>query len=312
MSNDHSTFIGIDIAKCKCDFFASSACKGVFPNSLDGIGQFIALCQQLHNPCVICEATGGYEQMLLQALSAHRIRAKLVNPLRVRRFIESEGIKAKTDKIDARLLQRFGQTSRNLIDYVHPPAEVAQLRSLLDLRQGILTALQHIREQAEIPDPIKAPFLQEQQDFFAQKLAEIESKIESHIQENQPLREKAQRLRAVKGVGPVLAATLLGFLPELGKIDNKILSSLVGVAPHPHDSGSTHKRRHVKRGRQQIKKVLYMGAVSSVRYNPILKEFYNRLRNNGKPALVALVAVMRKMLCLFNKIIANPNFVLAS
>jgi transposase len=114
----------------------------------------------------------------------------------------------------------------------------------------------------------------------------------------------------MKGVGPVLAATLLAYVPELGTIDSAQLSALIGVAPHPDDSGNTSKPRHVRGGRAQVRRVLYMAAIAAARYNPILAAFYQRLKARGKPTKVCLVAVMRKMLCVLNRLIENPNFAL--
>jgi transposase len=134
--------------------------------------------------------------------------------------------------------------------------------------------------------------------------------IRQHIDSDPDLRGKSERLQQIKGVGPVLASTLLAYVPELGKIESAQLSALIGVAPHPKDSGKTRAPRHVRGGRSQVRHVLYMAAVCASRTNPILAAFYQRLKANGKPAMVCLVAVMRKLVCLMNRLIQDPNFAL--
>ena len=140
----------------------------------------------------------------------------------------------------------------------------------------------------------------------------VEADIASHIRNTSEMAEKAARLQELKGVGPVLAATLLAHVPELGKVSNKTLACLVGVAPHPKQSGNFKGKASIRGGRANVRHVLYMAAVTASRSNPVLAAFYQRLRTqSGKTAKVALVAVMRKMLCVLNKLIAQPNFSLA-
>jgi transposase len=142
--------------------------------------------------------------------------------------------------------------------------------------------------------------------------AKIEADLTEHFRACEEIKAKSDRLQTVKGVGPVLAATLLAYVPELGKVEDKVLSSLIGVAPHPHDSGDKKGRRCIQGGRGNVRKVLYMAAVSAVRSNQILKKFYQRLRTEGcKQPKVALVAVMRKLLRVLNLLMADPTFSLA-
>jgi transposase len=135
--------------------------------------------------------------------------------------------------------------------------------------------------------------------------------IAQHIDHDPDLRSKSERLQQVVGVGPVLAATLLAYVPELGKVEAAQLSALIGVAPFPKDSGKMHAPRHIRGGRSQVRHVLYMAAVTAARSNPILAAFYQRLLANGKPPKVCLGAVMRKLVCLMNRLVQDPDFVLA-
>jgi transposase len=153
--------------------------------------------------------------------------------------------------------------------------------------------------------------LQRQKTFLQKQLKTVATMIDDHIDHDPDLRAKSERLQQITGVGPVLSATVLAYMPELGQITDAQLSALVGVAPFPKDSGTLHAPRHVRGGRSQVRHVLYMAAVAAARSNPILAAFYQRLLADGKPPKVCLVAVMRKLVCLMNRLIEDPNFVLA-
>ena len=142
------------------------------------------------------------------------------------------------------------------------------------------------------------------------QIERVEKMIEQHIDHDPDLRHKSARLQQITGVGPILASTLLAYVPELGAINSAQLSALIGVAPHPKDSGKTRAPRHLRGGRAQVRHVLYMAALAAARSNPILAGFYQRLLANGKPAKVCLGAVMRKLVCLMNRLIQEPDFIL--
>ncbi|MDR2982114.1 MAG: IS110 family transposase [Puniceicoccales bacterium] len=318
MSVPDSTYIGIDVAKLKFDFFVSREQRGVFSNDPAGIVDFVKFCKTFDAPCVVAEATGGYEKAVLNALFAAGIMCFQINPKKVKAFAQSEGINAKTDPIDAKLLRDFAlskcsnpESCRKLLPYKKPDPAVQKLRSLCEVRTGLKTMQAHVAAQSEIPDAFKKSYLKRQKAFVEKELAKVEKDIAGHIGENESLRLKNERMQTVKGVGVTLSATLLAYAPELGSIENKVLCGLIGVAPYAKDSGAKEGKRRPRRGRQQIKKVLYMAAVSASQHNPILKAFSQRLRDRGKPSMVTLVAVMRKLLCLLNNLIANPDFSLA-
>ena len=146
--------------------------------------------------------------------------------------------------------------------------------------------------------------------FLQKELRETDRLLQDHIDHDDTLRRKAARLRELKGAGPVLAATLLAYAPELGEIDSPQLSALIGVAPFARDSGRSQRPRHVRGGRGVVRHVLYMAAVAATQHNPVLRAFYLRLVAAGKPKLVALIAVMRMMLHVLNRLLADPHFVL--
>lgn len=307
---DTRDYVGLDIAKSQLDYAIDETNEGQLPYGSKGLTELVDKVRRLPRPCVICESTGGYERRVLEVLLKAGIEVCLVMPGRVRAFATAEGLLAKTDRIDARLLRRFGQKISPRT-YCAPSTAVEELRALLDYRRLLVDQLAELKSRQEVAVPKLRELLQQHEAMLEAALEKAEAAITTHTEESAELCAKAQRLQQVKGVGPVLACTLLAHVPELGQITDKTLSSLIGVAPHPRDSAKTSRPRHVRGGRHLVRRVLYMSAVCAARFNPHLKVFYRRLIDAGKPAKVAIVAVMRRLLCLLNRLIAQPDFVLA-
>lgn len=308
--NTATDYAGLDIAAARLDYCLTDTEEGNCPNDPVGRAELIAKLKRLPHPRVICEASGGYEKLVVAELLARGIEVCVVQPGRVRAFAHAEGLLAKTDRLDARLLRRYGQKIQ--LRLARPvDAVVATLRELREHRRALTTQLSEVEGRLPLAGPTLAKLLGKQRTFLRKQIEQVEKMIRQHIDNHPDLRHKSERLQQVKGVGPVLASTLLAYVPELGQIETPQLSALIGVAPHPKDSGKTHARRHVRGGRPQVRQVLYMAAMCAVRCNPILAAFYQRLRANGKPAMVCLVAVMRKLVCLMNRLILDPNFTLA-
>ena len=302
-------YVGLDIAEARLDYCIGENDEGSCVNRSEGRQQLIQRLKQLARPRVICEASGGYEKVVVAELLAAGIEVCVVQPGRVRAFAYAEGLLAKTDRIDARLLRRFGQkVTLRLAEPVN--AAAATLRELLEHRRQLTEQRSEVEGRLRLAGPTLTKLLHEQLRFLQQQIDTVEKMIREHIEQDSDMHQKARRLQEMKGVGPVLAATLLAYVPELGNIDSAKLSALIGVAPHPDDSGTTPRPRHVRGGRAQVRHVLYMAAVAAARHNPILAAFYQRLKSRGKPAKVCLVAVMRKMVCVLNRLIEDPQFVL--
>jgi transposase len=303
-------YVGLDIAKAQLDYAVTDTVAGRIANDPPGHASLIALLQKLARPRVVCEASGGYERPVVAALLAAGLEVCVVQPGRVRAFAHAEGTLAKTDRIDAQLLRRFGQSVPPRLAVPADPAS-ALLRDLRDRRRNLIGRLVEVENQLATARPALRRWLEREQRFLTRERTAIEAAITRHLAEEPTLRQKSARLQQLKGVGPILAATLLGHVPELGTLPDATVSSLVGLAPHARDSGNTRMPRHIRGGRGPVRHVLYMAAVSAIRSNPILREFYQRLRARGKPARVGLVAVMRKMLTVLNRLLADPNFCLA-
>jgi len=279
------------------------------PNTTSGHARLVEALRPLRHVRVICEATGGYERAVVAALLDAGYEVCVVSPGRVRAFAHAEGLLAKTDRLDAQLLRRFGERVQPRL-HVPMDAAAVTLRELLDYRRQVSDQLVAARNRLELAGPVLRTRLEGQVEFLEKELDESDRLIREHIDHDDTLRRKAARLRELQGAGPVLTATLLAYVPELGDIEDPQLSALIGVAPFAHDSGRTHRIRHVRGGRAIVRRVLYMAAVCATRHNPVLAAFYARLVAAGKPKPVALVAVMRKMLHILNRLIADPNFVL--
>lgn len=302
-------YVSLDISKARLDYaIAGTKCRQV-PNTAAGIATLIKQLRPVAGARVVCEATGGYERRLLAALHLAELPVCRLQPGRVRHFARAEGTLAKTDKIDVGVIHRYACAMQPRVET--PPApEVATLRELLDYRRQALEQLAQTTNRLETAGETLQALLHTQQGQQTAALAQADALLAAHLQAHPSLKAKSERLQQLQGVGPVLATTLLGYLPELGQEDDKRIAALVGVAPFAHDSGERSKPRHARGGRVEVRNVLYMAAVSASQHNPVLAPFYQRLRTAGKPANVCLLAVMRKMIVVLNRMLKDPNFIL--
>lgn len=301
-------YCGIDVAKATLVFAAPKVCQQV-PNTPAGHRQILALTPA-HSHYII-EATGGYERALVQALHAAGRRLSVVNPRQARCFVHAKGRRAKSDALDARELADYGAKFN---PPPQAPVSVAQqkLGELSSRRVQLIAArTAELNRQAHLA--LKA--LQTQARALRRQLdrqiAQIDLWIAELLAAHPDLQARAQRLQQVQGVGPVVAATVLAHVPELGSLNRAQAAHLFGLAPFNADSGQFHGRRHIAGGRAIPRCALYMAALSAIVHNRHLKAFYQRLLASGKLKKVALVAVMRKLACLLNHLLKNPHFVLA-
>lgn len=309
--NSNTTYVGLDISKCRLDSVVADGKPREDANSPEGRAAFVKHVARLAKPRVICEATGGYEKAIVAALMEAGVEVCVVQPGRVRHYALAEGLLAKNDRIDARLLVRFGEKIQPRCE-IRPDPSAQRLREMLEYRRILTDTIVETRNRLELATGYLRDGLQTQIHTLEASIKQVDSDIDIHISSHSDLSSRAKRLRQLCGAGPVLAATLMAYLPELGQIDGKVIAALVGVAPHPNESGGRSKKRKVTGGRDSVRHVLYMAAVSAIRYNPILSAFYKRLRDQkGKPHKVALVAVMRKMINVLNRLAADPEFSLA-
>lgn len=303
-------YVGLDISKERLDYTLDGVAVPQLPNNPTGHARLVRLLRRVPAVRVVCEASGGYERELVACLLTSGLEVCVVQPGRVRAFAHAEGLLAKTDQLDAKLLRRYGEKIQPRLAVPVDPAAAA-LRELLEHRRQLSDQLVATRNRLEQAGPTLRPLLQRQESFLAKELQQVEALIKAQIDDDDDLHRKAKRLQELEGVGPILAATLLGYVPELGEISSSELAALIGVAPFARDSGELHRPRCIRGGRAAVRHVLYMAAVSATRCNPIFSALYRRMREAGKPAKVCLVAIMRRMLSVLNRLLAEPQFNLA-
>ena len=311
MNRNPSTHIGIDVSKARLDVHIPGSPHLRVSNSAKGFGDLFAALAGVADPHLVCESTAGYQKPLASAALVHGIPVSVIQPVRIRCFAVAAGILAKTDRIDAAVIAAFGATHQPAA-MVAPDPEAVELREMLDARRVLVELVTDTNNRLELATGFLRDTLRKLLRSTQRLLDRADAAIAAHVAVSPVLAQKAARMRQLKGVGPVLAHTLLAYLPELGELPDKTVCSMAGVAPHPKDSGAGSGKRKIRAGRGTVRKVLYMAAVSAARSNAVLKDFHDRLKKAGKPAKVALTAVMRKMITVLNKLLANPQFTLAS
>jgi transposase len=268
-----------------------------------GIAALIAWLTEHEVIRVGLEASGGYDREVTDGLQAAGFEVAQLNPLRVRRFAEAKGRLAKNDTADARTIAQFTAV---MVEEAPPQRrrDLDALAELLTYRrqlQGWSTdcsnQLEHLR------DGVLRKKIERQQANFERELKQIDQKLADLIAKHDDWNALARRLRSVPGVGPVVSATLIALLPELGALSRRAIASLVGLAPFDHDSGNHHGERHIKGGRKLVREVLYMAALSARRHNPVIAAFAKRLE--GKEPKVILTACMRKLLVILNAMLRD-------
>jgi transposase len=302
-------YLGVDCAKATFDsHLEHSNAVRQWKNSPQGLKRFIAwIEQQGRAVTVIVESTGGYERGLLRSLYGQGIAVARVDPLRARRFAQSEGIRAKTDPIDARMLTRFGR-EKNPALWQPPARSIEILRQLVSRRRQISDMLKQEKTRLEQAEGFARKDILSMIKILEKREQCIEQHIEAHLRSDEQLYELYQRLMAPKGIGPVTVYTVLAFIPEFLSINHKRASSLSGVAPYTQTSGNYKGKAHTIGGRKEIRRPLHMAAKSAIRHNPTIRAFYLSLINRGKEEKVAIVAVMHKLIILMHRIANDPDF----
>jgi transposase len=296
-------FIGIDVSKAHLDVAVRPHGESwQVDNTVEGINQLVEKVGQFTPVVVVMEATGGYEAASATALAVAGLPVAVINPRQARDFAKSLGRLAKTDRIDAGVLARFGEAvrpePRKLTD-----EQTEQLHALMVRRRQLLEMIVAEKNRVLLSHPTVRPRLNEHIAWLEGELSDIDNDLREQLQKSPIWREKDDLLRSVPGVGTVTSTTLLAELPELGQLNRKKIAALVGVAPYNCDSGKMHGKRAIWGGRAAVRTALYMATLSATRYNSVIRAHYNHLKEEGKSSKVALVACMRKLLTILNAII---------
>ena len=301
------TYVGIDVSKAQVDVAVRpTGQRWVVSYDETGLGEPVSQMEDLGPSLVLLEASGGLELPLVAALAAAALPVVVVNPRQVRDFARATGTLAKTDALDAAVLAHFADVIRPSVRPLRY-AEAQVLNSLTARRHQVMTML--VSEKNRLGTAISAvrPRIEAHIVWLEQELDDLDEGLRQTLRQSPVWREKDDLLRTVPGVGEQLSLTLLAYLPELGTLDRRQVAALVGVAPFNRDSGTLRGKRTVWGGRARVRAALYMGALVASRFNPLIRDFYQRLLAAGKPKKLALTACMRKLLVILNSMLKHRS-----
>jgi transposase len=291
------TAVGIDVGKASLEVAVDGASGVVrFANTRAGIGKLVGRLQGVSDARVVVEATGGYEEALIEACCDAGLWVSRINPRQARDFARATGELAKTDAIDARLLCLLSKLfAGRLRRHEAPAAWQRELRDWLRRRGQVVVALQAQQQQASMAPAAVRRLMTRTVMALKRELAAIDQAMQALVKAH-----ATPALRSSKGLGPIFQSSMLALLPELGRLTRQQIAKLVGVAPMNRDSGQSQGKRRIRGGRAPVRVALYMATLSAVRWDPLMKAHYQQLRARGKLGKVALVACMRKLLGIVN------------
>lgn len=301
-------FVGVDVSKSLLDVNAlPQQTSQQFTNDDKGVKQLITFLEKINPTLIVFESTGGLEMLAVSSLVEQQLPTVIMNPRQIRDYAKATGRLAKTDAIDAETIARF---ARDIRPEIRPlKDEQTQTLSVLNARRKQIVDML-VAEKNRLHSAVKLnrKSIQQHIRFLEKALKDINNDIDQMIKKSPAWCKKDEILQSFKGIGPVTSATLLCNQPELGILNRKEIAALVGVAPMNCDSGRYKGRRRIIGGRADVRRSLYMAAVASLRHNPMIKTFYDKLINAGKPPKLALTACMRKILVILNAMIKNRSY----
>lgn len=305
-TKESQTFIGIDVCKELLEVAAHERdYQFRCPNKPIAFGALIAELVALRPALIVLEATGGYETGVTTALHAAGLPVVVINPRQVRNFARAVGQLAKTDRLDARVLAHFAAAVKPPIRELKSQNE-QELDALSGRRRQLVEMLtaEKNRHGSAATDTVREK-IKEHLDWLEEQIAELDEQLQDLLKCSPVWRAKDRILQSVPGIGSVVSVSLLAELPELGTLNRHQISKLVGVAPLNCDSGPLRGTRHIYGGRTRVRSMLYMAALSATRFNPVIKEFYQRLLAKHKPFKVAITACMRRLIVIINVMIRD-------
>jgi transposase len=299
---------GVDVAKDTLEAAWGDGQRLSVTNDASGWDALIAAFRAAKVDLVVLEASGGYERKLAYALQAAGLSVALINALQARRFAQSLGYLAKTDRVDAKMLAEFAvvltqHPERARYVKVLPDERRQVMAQLVVRRRQLSDMLIAERNRLELSVGRAKKSIGNVIRTLERELERIDADMDDHVRKH--FKELAKLLDSVNGVGRVLIATAAALLRELGTLNGREISALVGVAPFAADSGKHRGKRSIKGGRAELRNVLYMAILSAKQHNPVIREFYDRLTAKGKPAKVVIVACMRKLLVILNAMVRD-------
>lgn len=296
-----SHFIGIDVSKLSLDVCIlpedhSFRC----PNTPQGFKRLLKKLEAYTSiQSIVVEPTGGYEQALCQALQKAGLPLSLVNALHVRHFARATGLLAKTDQIDARILADYGLRMKPRPSQIQDQ-RLLILKELVNRHKQITAMIVQEKNRLEKHPAATQGMIEELLEVLKAQKKQVAQAMKDCIEKSQDLSKALETLTSLKGIGFLTACVLFAELPELGHLNKGQIAKLVGLAPINRDSGSMRGKRMIAGGRKTVRNALFMAALPAIRFNPEMKDFYNRLKSKGKPSKLAITAVMRKMIIILN------------
>ncbi|WP_196159769.1 IS110 family transposase [Reinekea sp. G2M2-21] len=306
-SNSSERHIGIDVGKSTLDVFVLERdTHWQVQNSTDGIKQLIRDLRRMKLTRILIEATGGYERAFVEACVEKDMPIIVAQPILIRQFEKAQGLIAKTDKLDSKLIAEFGAVMKPEIKPI-ATKEIRYIKDLL-LRRRQLTEFrtQELNRKQKAPKALAATHRRLIK-VTEKELEWVNAKLDKAVAEISEWKRRYEIITSVPGMGSGVAYTLLGELPELGQLNSRQIAALCGLAPYNRDSGSMNGKRRIRGGRAPIRTMLYMAMMCAIQHNPIMKNFYQKLVAQGKHKKVALTACMRKMVTILNTMVKNDE-----
>lgn len=298
-----NVIVGIDVSKTKVDVaVAGNGVVREWANDEQGQQGLSNWLSEQGVELVVLEASGGIERALVSELVEQSIPVAVVNPTRVRAFARAEGQLAKTDRIDAQVIARFGATMKPRAKAIRDQAQL-ELSQQVTRRRQMVQMVTAEKNRAQTALDVMKEQIERHIAWLQSEIEQLENEINQAIIADPLWRETTARLQSMPGVGVITAVTLVAELPELGRLNRQKITALVGLAPFNHDSGKRRGQRRIFGGRASVRCVLYMAALSAIKCNPVISSFYQRLIANGKVKKVAITACMRKLLVILNTMV---------
>lgn len=304
MTKKKEIILAIDVSSTQLEAHISDGqsilLRKAFNNNKSGCSQLFKIAQNHNVTRCVLEATGGYEQAIAEYFYGSGITVNILNPARVRRYAQGIGILAKTDKIDAYVIERYAREVKPKANFEATKSQL-MLKRLIYRRSSLKSTIVAEKNRKRIAEKQIVKSINRVINFLEKEVKLIEKSIDQLLQQDIGLQEKVDVLTKQKGIAKITACSLIGLMPELGYLDKQQVASLAGLAPFSRDSGKMKGKRFIQAGRFLVRKSLYMPAWVAVMYDQKFKQIYNRLTGRGKPPKVAIVAVMRKMIIEANK-----------
>jgi transposase len=302
-----TTIVGIDVSKDRLDVALRPSGEAfVVARNAAGLEALVEHLKPLQPVLVVLEATGGFETIATAALAAAGLPVVVVNPAQVRAFAKALGQRAKTDPIDAAVIAHFAEATKPEPRPL-PDEATLLLADLIARRRQIIEMIGAERQREKRAPARLRKSIARLVKALEKELASVDTEIDDEVRASPVWRDKEDLLSSVPGIGPIIARTLIAEMPELGTLDRKKIASLAGLAPFTRQSGQWRGKSFIGGGRTTVRAAMFMGAMSARRHNPTLKAFFDRLVAAGKPKMVALIAVARKLLTILNAVIRDKK-----